>query len=134
MKTSSQFSKNRPDPLAEQIAELLSETAPLAFNALFEKLRAALASRGLRSDGDMLRLRAHERLQMFLRAGMVTKNGKEYAGVHAALLNFLQTNTEKKAQLETIKQKRMTPQSAQSEAVDMRRITQRTKRPARKLG
>jgi hypothetical protein len=131
------FTKNRPDDLAEQLAALLTKTQPLAFSALFEKLQAELVSKGLRADGDMLRLRAHEKLQKFLLAGLVTKNGKEYTGVPAALSNFLKTATEQKAHSEGIKQKRATPQSAENESINIQPSSQRTKastKPARKRG
>src|ERR1043166_4824916 len=118
MKASFQFTKNRPDVLAEQLATLLLETKASTFSDLFENLQAALIRNGLRADGDMIRLRAHEKLQKFLLAGLVTKNGKEYTGVQAALSNFLKTATEQKAHSESIKQKRAALQAAPSEGVE----------------
>ncbi len=117
MRANFNFAKNRPDVLAEQLAALLSETKPLAFNDLFEKLQAALASTGSKANGDMLRLRTHEKLQKFLRTGLVTKNGKEYTGVKDALSNFLKTTTEQKAHRASSKQKRAA-QHPLSEAVE----------------
>ena len=42
----------------------------------------------------MLRLRADEKLQNLVRAGIVKKNGKEYRGDAAALRGFLETAAE----------------------------------------
>lgn len=57
---------------------------------------------GWASGGEeMLRLRTHEKLQKFLSAGIVTKNGKEYTGVPAALVNFFKMTAELEAKVQT---------------------------------
>jgi len=43
---------------------------------------------------EMLRLRAYEKLQNFVQAGMVKKVGKEYRGVGSAIETFLRTADE----------------------------------------
>ena len=45
----------------------------------------------------MLRLRAYEKLQNLVQAGIVKKTGKEYRGVASALVNFMETVTEMNA-------------------------------------
>ena len=42
----------------------------------------------------MLRLRAYEKLQNLVQAGIVKKTGKEYKGVAPALATFIETVTE----------------------------------------
>ena len=42
----------------------------------------------------MLRLRAYEKLQNLVQAGVVKKIGKEYKGVPAALVTFMETAAE----------------------------------------
>ena len=42
----------------------------------------------------MLRLRAYEKLQNLVQAGIVKKTGKEYRGVTAALVTFMETAAE----------------------------------------
>jgi hypothetical protein len=50
----------------------------------------------------MLRLRAYEKLQSLVHAGMVKKNGKEYRGVPAALTTFLETSAEMNAKIAAV--------------------------------
>lgn len=51
-------------------------------------------SAGFGGGEKMLRLRAYEKLQSLVRAGIVKKNGKEYRGDAAALRGFLETAAE----------------------------------------
>ncbi len=55
-------------------------------------VHANLKARNAASGGEeMLRLRAYEKLQNLVQAGIVKKVGKEYRGVPAALVTFLET-------------------------------------------
>jgi hypothetical protein len=42
----------------------------------------------------MLRLRAYEKLQNLVQAGIVKKKGKEYTGIASALVTFMETAAE----------------------------------------
>jgi hypothetical protein len=74
---------------------VLSKKGAWEFKSLFDLVHADLLSKDYARGGDeMLRLRAHEKLQNFLSAGIVTKNGKEYKGVPKALAAFVKTSAE----------------------------------------
>ncbi len=74
---------------------MLSKKASFEFKALFLIVYANLKSRNAASGGEeMLRLRAYEKLQNLVEAGIVTKVGKAYRGVAPALVNFLETAAE----------------------------------------
>lgn len=74
---------------------MLSEKASYEFKALFAVVHANLRARNAASGGEeMLRLRAYEKLQNLVQAGIVKKTGKEYTGVTAGLANFLATAAE----------------------------------------
>lgn len=74
---------------------MLSKKGAWEFKELFEMVHTNLRSKDLARGGDeMLRLRAHEKLQNFLFAGIVTKKGKAYSGVPKALEAFFKTAAE----------------------------------------
>ena len=92
MKTTYGFSRRGPDRVAEELAAVLSKKASFEFKALFDIVHANLRDRNAAGGGEeMLRLRAYEKLQNLVRAGIVKKNGKEYRGDSAGLRSFLET-------------------------------------------
>lgn len=95
MKTTYGFSRRGPDRVAEELAAVLSKKASFEFKALFDIVHANLRDRNQAGGGEeMLRLRAYEKLQNLVRAGIVKKTGKEYRGDAAALRGFLETAAE----------------------------------------
>lgn len=81
--------------MAEELATVLSEKTSFEFKALFSIVHANLRARDQASGGEeMLRLRAYEKLQNLVQAGIVKKVGKEYRGVPAGLESFLATAAE----------------------------------------
>jgi hypothetical protein len=81
--------------VAEELATVLSKKASFEFKPLFLAVHANLKAKNAASGGEeMLRLRAYEKLQSLVHAGMVKKIGKEYRGVPAALGTFLDTAAE----------------------------------------
>ena len=95
MKTSFRFSRRGPDRVTEELASVLSKKASYEFKALFLIVHENLRARNAASGGEeMLRLRAYEKLQELVRAGIVKKMGKEYTGVSAALSTFMATAAE----------------------------------------
>ena len=74
---------------------MLSKKASFEFKALFLVVHANLKARNAASGGEeMLRLRTYEKLQNLVQAGIVKKTGKEYRGVAAALVTFMETAAE----------------------------------------
>lgn len=74
---------------------MLSEKTSFEFKALFTIVHTNLRARNAASGGEeMLRLRAYEKLQNLVQAGIVKKTGKEYRGVPAGLTTFLATAAE----------------------------------------
>ena len=95
MKSNYGFSRRGPDRVAEELATVLSKKASFEFKALFTIVHANLKARNAASGGEeMLRLRAYEKLQNLVQAGIVKKTGKEYRGVTAALVTFMETAAE----------------------------------------
>ena len=95
MKTTYGFSRRGPDRVAEELAAVLSKKASFEFKALFDIVHANLRDRNQAGGGEeMLRLRAYEKLQNLVRAGIVKKTGKEYRGDAAGLRSFLKTAAE----------------------------------------
>ena len=95
MKTTYGFSRRGPDRIAEELAAVLSKKASFEFKALFDIVHAHLRERNQAGGGEeMLRLRAYEKLQNLVRAGIVKKTGKEYRGDVVALRGFLKTAAE----------------------------------------
>jgi hypothetical protein len=95
MKTTYGFSRRGPDRVAEELAAVLSTKQSLEFKALFTIVLANLRERNAAGGGEeMLRLRAYEKLQNLVQAGIVKKVGKEYKGVGPALATFMATAAE----------------------------------------
>jgi hypothetical protein len=95
MKTTYGFSRRGPDRVAEELAAVLSKKASFEFKALFMIVHENLRARNAASGGEeMLRLRAYEKLQNLVQAGIVKKTGKEYQGVPKGLETFLATAAE----------------------------------------
>jgi hypothetical protein len=95
MKSSYGFSRRGPDRVAEELAAVLSRKASFEFKALFSIVHENLKLRNAASGGEeMLRLRAYEKLQNLVQAGIVKKTGKEYKGVALALEAFMKTVAE----------------------------------------
>ena len=89
------FSLRGPDRVSDALADVLSSKGAWEFKTLFDLVHANLRAKDYARGGDeMLRLRAHEKLQNFLTAGIVTKSGKEYKGVPKALAAFVKTSAE----------------------------------------
>ncbi len=87
---------------------MLSSKAAFEFKPLFERVHANLKSRNAASGGEeMLRLRAYEKLHNLVEAGIVTKTGKEYRGVKAALATFIETAATLNAEFEARKPGRL---------------------------
>ena len=67
----------------------------MEFKDLFSLVHANLLAKDYARGGEeMLRLRAHEKLQAFVTAGIVTKDAKKYKGVPKLLKEFLKTAAE----------------------------------------
>src|SRR5438128_2735273 len=99
MKTTYGFSRRGPDRVAEELAAVLSTKASFEFKALFSIVFANLRLRNAAGGGEeMLRLRAYEKLQNLVQAGIVKKTGKEYKGVPGALATFMERAAELNAQ------------------------------------
>ena len=99
MKTTYGFSRRGPDHVTEELAKVLSNKAAHEFKALFLIVHANLKACNRASGGEeMLRLRAYEKLHALVQAGVVKKTGKEYSGVPAALVTFLNTAAELNAE------------------------------------
>lgn len=107
MKLNLSFSLRGPDRMSEELATVLSGKGSWEFRALFDIVHANLRSKDFARGGEeLMRLRAHEKLQNFLHSGIVTKTGKEYSGVPKALLNFFKTTAEVKARVDEVRQSR----------------------------
>ncbi len=103
MKKTFGFSRKGPDRVAEELAAVLSKKTSYEFKALFLIVHANLRERKAAGGGeDMLRLRAYEKLQVFVRAGYVKKTGKEYQGVAPALATFLKAAAEMAASVASV--------------------------------
>src|SRR3954452_5179002 len=94
MKSPSSFSRRGPDRVAEELATVLSSASSFEFKSLFTVVHANLKARNAANGGEeMLRLRAYEKLQNLVQAGVVKKTGKEYRGVAARLATFIEEAT-----------------------------------------
>jgi len=81
------FSRRGPDIITEELVAVLLKNNTFEFKSLFEVIHANLRARKAASGGEeMLRLRAYEKLQTLVGAGVVKKTGKSYQGIKAALL------------------------------------------------
>ena len=77
MKTTYGFSRRGPDRVAEELATVLSTKATFEFKALFTVVHANLRARNAAGGGEeMLRLRAYEKLQNLVQAGVVKRRGR----------------------------------------------------------
>ena len=89
------FSRRLPDLVTEELASVLSRKSAYEFKDLFDVVHENLKARNAASGGEeMLRLRAYEKLQNLVRAGIVKKTGKEYRGNAAGLATFLKASAE----------------------------------------
>ena len=85
-KTYGGFARRGPDFVTEELAAVLSRKNSFEFKALFDIVHGNLRERNVASGGEeMLRLRAYEKLQNLVQAGMVKKTGKKYKGLASAL-------------------------------------------------
>jgi hypothetical protein len=104
MKSPSSFSRRGPDRVSEELASALSGATSFDFKSLFAIVHANLKARNAVSGGEeMLRLRAYDKLQNFVKAGVVEKVGKEYRGVAAPLANYIKTSTAMNVEFDTRK-------------------------------
>ena len=109
MKSTYGFSRRGPDRVAEELASVLSSKSSFEFKSLFTVVHANLKARNAAGGGEeMLRLRAYEKLQALVQAGIVTKKGKEYKGVAKGLVTFIATANEMNAEFAARKSKRPT--------------------------
>jgi hypothetical protein len=107
MKTTYSFSRRGPDYVAEELVATLAERTSFEFKALFLLVHARLRARNAASGGeDMLRLRAYEKLQSLVMAGVVTKTGKEYRGDLDGLARFAAAAAEASEKLSIAKSMR----------------------------
>jgi hypothetical protein len=102
MKTNYGFSRRGPDHVAEELATVLSKKTAYEFKALFLIVHANLRARNAASGGEeMLRLRAYEKLQNLVGAGIVKKTDGKYRGVGPAIAKFFETAAELNAKFTT---------------------------------
>ena len=95
MKTAYGFSRRGPDRLAEELATVLSRRTSFEFKVLFLIVHQTLRARNAASGGEeMLRLRAYEKLQNLVQAGIVKKTGNKYRGIASGLATFFATAAE----------------------------------------
>jgi hypothetical protein len=81
--------------VAEELATALMSKSAFEFKALFDIVHARLRERNAVGGGEeMLRLRAYEKLQSLVHAGVAKKTGKEYRGVPSAVTAFLKAAME----------------------------------------
>lgn len=133
MKTTYGFSRRGPDRVAEELAAVLSRKASFEFKVLFDIVHANLRDRNAAGGGEeMLRLRAYEKLQNLVRAGIVKKVGKEYRGDRPALVNFLKTAAELNAKFAAGIQARSPSAAPAASAPAPKKPAASKKAPARK--
>lgn len=107
MSKTSTFARRGPDRISEEIAKVLCKKKPLEFKALFVDVYESLRAKDATSGGEeMIRLRAYEKLQNFVRQGIVKKAGTTYVGDGRALASFLATAAEQNATFAAEKEKR----------------------------
>jgi hypothetical protein len=112
MKSTYSFSRRAPDNVAHEVATVLSGKSWFEFKALFDVVHANLKARNAANGGEeMLRLRAYEKLQNLVSAGIVEKRGKEYRGIATALAGFFEAAAEQATGF-TPKKNRRTPATA----------------------
>jgi hypothetical protein len=107
MKSSSSFSRRGPDRVAEELVAVLSSKNSFEFKNLFALVHANLKAKNAASGGEeMLRLRAYEKLQSFVQAGVVKKSGREYKAVAEALASYKAMLEEQSAEMAARKRSR----------------------------
>jgi hypothetical protein len=107
MSKTSTFARRGPDRISEEIAKVLCKKKPLEFKALFVDVYESLRAKDATSGGEeMIRLRAYEKLQNFVRLGIVKKAGTNYVGDGRALATFLATAAEQNATFAAEKERR----------------------------
>jgi hypothetical protein len=113
MKSSYGFSRRAPDILAHELATVLSAKSWFDFQALFAVVYSNLRARkGANGGEEMLRLRAYDKLQSLVAAGVVEKNSKQYRGVAPALASFFESAASVNASLAARKQSQAAENSA----------------------
>ena len=91
---------------------MLSGASSFEFKSLFTAVHANLKARNAANGGEeMLRLRAYEKLQNLVQAGIVKKTGKEYQGVAAPLANYIETANALNVEFEARKLSRLAANS-----------------------
>src|SRR6201987_1455654 len=84
------FSRRVPDLVTEELVAVLSRRASFEFKQLLDIVHQNLRARKpARGGGEMLRLRAYEKLQNLVARGAVKKNGKKYKGLPSALASAI---------------------------------------------
>jgi hypothetical protein len=72
----------------------------MQFTEIFDIVHAKLRSRDLaKGTEEMLRLRSHEKLQVFVDVGIATKTERKYTGVPKMLKEFFKTAAEHNARV-----------------------------------
>lgn len=95
-----QFPRSRPDPLLEEVLEVLGSDGPYDLNGLFEIVHAKLRARNAAHSGqEMLRLRTYEKLQGLMKEGAVKKTGKLYETIPDKFQALHREFTEQSAKL-----------------------------------
>ena len=83
------FSRRGPDLITEELVNVLGRKTSFEFKALFDIVQVNLRERKAACGGEeMLRLRAYEKLQNLVQAGVVKKTGKKYRGLAAQILDL----------------------------------------------
>ena len=82
------FARRGPDPVTEELVAVLSRKTSFEFKPLFELVHENLRARNATgSNEEMLRLRVYEKLQHFVKNGLVkktiNKEVKKYRGLPA---------------------------------------------------
>ena len=122
------FSLRGPDRMAEELATVLSTKGSWDFKSLFAILHMNLRSKGFANGGEeMMRLRAHEKLQNFVHTGVATKTGREYTGVPKALVNYFKLTADLRAKVEIAVKNRAALQLAVAAASKTSLPVQKTK-------
>ena len=92
---------------------MLAGKASYEFKALFSVVHANLKARNAANGGEeMLRLRAYEKLQNLVTAGVVKKIGREYQGIPKGLASYLAVAAEFNAKFAEGAERRQSAKSA----------------------
>ena len=78
------FARKGPDPVTEELVAVLSENTSIEFKHLFNLVLENLRARNASGGEELLRLRVYEKLQYFVKEGLVkktiSKEVKKYQG------------------------------------------------------